>query len=170
MKTVHTLTAIAAFAVALAVSGPALAHEHGGACRQDLQALCPNVTPGPGAFKGCLSTLCPDVTPGPGAFGKCLNEHASQLSTACQEQLSQFQSKMAEWKQAFQQACGSDAQTYCADASGPHATFKCLHDNKDQLSEGCQSFLAEHHHHRHHRHHHHRCKPTPSPSTSSSAS
>ncbi len=75
----------APLAVALAVS-PTLAHgpHGGGVCRQDLQTLCPDVTPGPGAFRNCMATLCPGMTPGPGAVASCLPQHASELSEACQ--------------------------------------------------------------------------------------
>ncbi len=157
------ITLIAPLAVAMTVA-PAAAHGHGdkGACRQDLQALCPNVTPGPGAFRGCLETLCPSVTPGPGAFGSCLQEHASQLSAACQEQLKRRQARIA----AFHQACDTDLQTYCASVSGPRGVFRCLHHHQNQLSQACQTFLAERPGQRfHHRHH----KPTPTPATAPNA-
>ncbi len=134
----------------------ALAHRHhgGGACRQDLQALCPDVTPGPGGFHDCLATLCPDATPGPGAFASCLQQHASQLSSACQQQLSKMQAKMAAW----QQACGADVQTFCSDTGpGPWKIGKCLRSHQSELSQTCQDLLAQHHHH----HHHHGANPTP---------
>ena len=163
MRTSSYITAIAALGVALTVaSGAALAHGKRGACRQDLQALCPNVTPGPGSFRSCIQTLCPDITPGPGAFGACLKQHASQLSPACQEHLNRMQANITAW----QQACGADVQTYCADAAGPRAVFQCIHEHRDQLSQTCQDFLAKHH--RHHRHHHHHM-PTPAPDSGSSA-
>jgi len=148
---------IAPLAVALATS-PVLAHGHhgphdGGACRQDLQTLCPDVTPGPGGFRDCLATLCPDLPPGPGGFADCLQQHASALSPACQQHLSKMQAKMAAW----QQACGSDVQTFCGDvAPGPWSVGKCLHEHQSELSQPCQDLLAQHN-----RHHHHRGAPTP---------
>ena len=147
---------IAPLTVALTIT-PALAHGHhgGGACRQDLQTLCPNVTPGPGAFRDCLATLCPDLTPGRGAFASCLQQHASELSAACQQQLDTMQAKIAAW----QQACGGDAQTFCGDAGpGPWRIGKCLREHQSELSQPCQDLLAQHHGH----HHHHQCgAPTP---------
>jgi len=139
---------IAPLAVAL-TTAPALAHGHhgGGACRQDLQTLCPNVTPGPGNFRDCLATLCPDLTPGPGTFASCLQQHASALSAACQQQLNEMQARLAAW----QQACGDDAQTLCsAAAPGPWSTGKCLREHQSELSQPCQDLLAQHHGHRHH--------------------
>jgi hypothetical protein len=146
--------------VALTVA-PALAHGHhgGGPCRQDLQALCPNVTPGPGSFRDCLATLCPGVTPGPAAFASCLQQHASELSAACQEHLTKMQAKIAAW----QQACGGDVQTFCSDAGpGPWRIGKCLRKHRSELSQACQDLLAQHHGH----HHDHQCA-TPTPGGSS---
>jgi hypothetical protein len=139
---------IAPLTVAL-MAAPALAHgpHGGGACRQDLQTLCPNVTPGPGSFRDCLATLCPDLTPGPGTFASCLQQHASGLSAACQQHLNQMQAKLAAW----QQACGDDVRTFCSDvAPGPWSTGKCLRQHQSALSQPCQDLLAQHHGHRHH--------------------
>jgi hypothetical protein len=160
MRTPKFMMLVPPLAVALSMT-PALAHgpHRGGACRQDLQALCPSVTPGPGAFRDCLATLCPDLTPGPGAFASCLQQHASQLSPACQEHLNQMQAKMTAW----QQACGSDVQTFCSDVTpGPWSVGKCLHAHKSELSQPCQDLLAQY---PRHRHHHHTCG-TPPPGSS----
>jgi hypothetical protein len=147
---------IAPLAVALAVAltmAPALAHGHhdGDACRQDLQTLCPGVTPGPGSFYDCLATLCPDRTPGPGAFASCLEDAAKAqtvtLSDQCQAHLTKMQAKSAAW----QQACGGDAQTFCGDVAPGHwATGKCLREHQSELSQPCQDLLAQ-------RHGHHQC-------------
>ncbi len=155
MRTRGMLLAGMPLALAL-MTAPAFAHGHhhgGGACRQDLQTLCPDVTPGPGAFRNCLTTLCPDATPGPGVFATCLQQHTDQLSPACQQQLSKMQAKIAAW----QQACGTDVQTFCSDAGpGPWKVGKCLHEHQSELSSACQDLLAQHHHH-----HHHAANPTP---------
>ena len=60
-------------------AAPALAHGpgRGGACRADIAALCPDVTPGPRAYRSCLAEACPEVTPGPGAFANCLQSAAT---------------------------------------------------------------------------------------------
>lgn len=157
MRTSRFAIFVAPLALALA-GAPAFAHGPGraGPCRQDLQTLCPDVTPGPGAFRNCLQTLCPDLTPGPGAFATCLQQHASQLSAACQQHLNDMQAKMAAW----QQACGNDVQTFCSDAGpGPRGVGKCLHEHQSELSQACQDLLAQHH--GHHHHHHHGPNPPP---------
>ena len=144
----------AALAVALTTT-PALAHGHhgGDACRQDVQALCPNVTPGPGNYRDCLQTLCPDLTPGPGAFAGCLLDVAASkgvtLSEQCQARLTKMQAKIEAWKAA----CGDYAQANCTGDTGPRATGRCLRaaEKADpNFPTACAALLAEQHEHRHH--------------------
>jgi hypothetical protein len=145
---------IAPLAVAL-TTAPVLAHgpHGGGACRQDLQTLCPSVTPGPGSFRDCLATLCTDLTPGPGAFANCLQGAATSkgvtLSDQCQAHLTQMQTKIDAWKTA----CGDAVTTYCSGITGPRNIGKCLREHQSELSTmypQCQDLLAQHHGHRHH--------------------
>lgn len=157
MRTSRLAMFVAPLALTLAATS-AFAHGHhgGGACRQDLQTLCPDVTPGPGSFRDCLMTLCPDLTPGPGAFASCLQQHATALSADCQQHLNAMQAKIAAW----QQACGGDAQTFCSDAGpGPWQIGKCLRQHESALSQACQDLLAQHHG----RHHHDDSCGTPTP-------
>lgn len=156
LRTLITLLVPLALAFALA-PGAADAHGRGGPCREDLKALCPNATPGPGSFRDCVATLCPQVTPGPGAFGNCLPLHQDQLSPECQTHVTKMQAKIAEW----QQACGADVQTLCGDVSGRHGVGKCLRQHHDELSQTCQDLLAQHHH----RHHHHDHNPNATPAS-----
>jgi hypothetical protein len=122
------------------VATPVLAHGGGdrGACRADVQRLCPDITPGPGSWK---------------SIHDCLTQNAANLSAACQQQRSKMQAKM---DQALQ-ACQADIQMLCANAgSDPHATFKCLFQNRADLSQACRDALP------HHRHHGPCTTPTPS--------
>jgi hypothetical protein len=157
---------IAPLAVALTTTAPALAHGHhgGGACRQDLQALCPNVTPGPGSFRDCLATLC-QATPGPGAFASCVQEAAAAnnvtLSDQCQAQLTKMQAKIAAW----QTACGNYGP--CTGSTGPRALGQCLRDAQTtdpQFPPACAALLTQRHGHGHH-HGDHSCG-TPTPGSS----
>jgi len=147
---------IAPLAVAL-TTAPALAHgpHGGGACRTDLQTLCPNVTPGPSSFRSfrdCLQTLC-QATPGPGAFASCLQEAATAkgvtLSDQCQAHLTKMQAKIAAW----QTACGKYAQVNCTSDTGPRAIGQCLRaaqQTDPNFPTACAALLAQHHGHRHH--------------------
>jgi hypothetical protein len=144
---------IAPLAVAL-TTAPALAHgpHGGGACRQELQTLCPNVTPGPGSFRDCLATLCPDLAPGPGAFASCLQEAATAksvtLSDQCQARLTKMQAEVDAWKTA----CGDYAQANCTSDSGPRAIGQCLRaaqQTDPNFPTACAALLAQHHGHHH---------------------
>ena len=159
MRGLKFIALIAPLALLLAVAATRVRAEHGpggpfaGACRQDVEALCPSVTPGPGSFHYCLGQLCPDLGNGPGGFEACLQKYSDKLSAACQQQLSEAQAKRAAWKQAFQQACGGDIQTLCGDVGTDHgAVFKCLHEHKDELSQTCKDQLHSMHGGWHHDH------------------
>jgi hypothetical protein len=130
MKVSRMIILIAPLAVALTMAArPVHAHGHGGPCRQDVQRLCP------------------DITPGPGGFRDCLQQHAAELSSACQEHVKQMEAKMAAWRQA----CQGDVQTFCNDVPpGPRNVITCLRQHQNELSQACQDQLAQHHGHRHH--------------------
>ena len=147
MRTSTLITLIAPFTMAL-IATPVLAHGGGGkgACRQDIQRLCPDITPGPGSWK---------------AVHDCLEQNAANLSPACQQQRSRMQAKMDQ----VLQTCQTDIQSLCSDASSdPRATFKCLFQHRHDLLQACRDALP---HHRH-RHHHGPCM-TPTPEASSNA-
>jgi hypothetical protein len=137
MRVSKVITLVVPLGVALlTATGPALAEHGGGPCRQDIQ------------------TLCPDITPGPGSFRDCLAQHAAELSPACQKHLAQFQAKMTAWRQA----CQDDVQAFCGNvAPGPRNIRRCLRQHQDELSQPCQDQLAQHPWH----HHHHCAAPTP---------
>jgi hypothetical protein len=104
---------------------PVAAYMHGGdaACRQDIQKFCPDITPGPGAFR---------------AYRQCLEDNAANLSPACQQERSQRRARLEE---VFQ-ACKADIETSCSDAgSDRRAVFKCLHQHRADLSPTCQDQL-----------------------------
>ena len=164
MKGLKLISLIAPLALTLGVAATQARAEHGpdhrsGPCRQDVQALCPSVTPGPGSFHYCLGTLCPDLEKRPGAFVDCLEKFSDKLSPACQQHLTDVKAEMAARQQAFQQACGTDVQSFCSQSGGDRrATFKCLHEHKSELSQSCQDLLASHHKW----HHEHGTNPAPS--------
>ena len=160
---VSNVTALLALVAIFLVAGsvPIQARGARGPCRQDIQALCPSVTPGPGSFRDCLKTLCPDIAPGPGSFGECLKRHEAQLSPACQQHLSQIAAKLAAWRQA----CQTDVQNFCGEVTPGHGNIiRCLRQHKDELSQPCKDQLAQH---RRWRRDH---KPTPVPGSTSGAS
>ena len=146
MKASRIITFVVPLAVAFGAT-PQLARAHEGrwACREDVQRLCPDITPGPGSRH---------------SIHQCLEDNAANLSQACQDQLSREQAR----REQVLQACQSDIQSLCSDAgSAPHATIKCLFQHHDDLSQACADALP---HHRHHWHHDGPCMtPTPAPAT-----
>jgi len=60
----------------------------------------------------------------------CLANHASELSHMCSR----------EFNKTATAACASDIAQFCSDEK-PHKTFKCLFENRDELSYDCQSYI-----------------------------
>ncbi len=159
MKPSKIVLLVPPLALALAVA-PSLAHGPGGkdACRPLVQALCPDVTPGPGEYASCLKGLCPNLS-GPDGFASCLlNQTKIPIANYpnCQTQLTKWQTKIAAWQAAFNTACSSDVKQFCANVTtGPRGQIGCLRqavkDNK-AVSGTCQTFLANHHGQGHHGH------------------
>ncbi len=122
MRVSKTIMLIIPLGAALTLLGPAHAQRGTGPCRQDVQKLCPNVKPGGGALRDCLQ------------------QHASELSPACQEHLKQAKARMAQWRQA----CHDDVQKLCSTVSPGHGGIvRCLQQHHDQLSKSCQDQLAQ---------------------------
>lgn len=94
--------------------------------------------PGKRACKADVERLCPDAKGDREAVRQCLVEQRAQLSESCQEDVNRHE----ERRQAFEQACGADAQRLCGEAQG-RQLHQCMRDNKDDISESCQSFLQE---------------------------
>jgi hypothetical protein len=164
MKVSKIITLVAPLALALAAA-PALAHGPGpgGACRQDVAKLCSQLTPAPAPGPGnCLKALCPKLTPGPGAFASCLLGLPSGVSDQCKQQLTEMQAKIAAWQTAFNTACvtTNDVSSFCGNVkTGPRGQIQCLRQavkNNQKVSATCQAFLTEHHGDRHHGHPGHR--------------
>ncbi|MFN8627882.1 MAG: cysteine rich repeat-containing protein [Candidatus Binatia bacterium] len=149
MRLSTLITLVGSLAATLIVV-PLAAYAEGGhgACRQDLERLCPNVVPGPGSFRACMETLCPGTAPGHGAFYACLQQHAETLSPACQERLARMHAKMDAWRAA----CQRDVDTSCADVTPGHGNIvRCLRQHYADLSQACQEQFSRHG--RGHRHH-----------------
>ena len=134
MRVLKFVTLVAPLAVVLsAVPGVVYAHG-GGACRQDIQQFCPNITPGPGTFK---------------AYQQCLEDNAANLSAPCKQERSQWQAKM----QQTLAACTMETSPggVCASAGpDPGAIIKCLHQHHANLSQACSDQLPRRRHHHHH--------------------
>jgi hypothetical protein len=93
-----------------------------------------------GACRADVQTLCPDAKT-PWDIHKCLNDHQGQLSAACSAKLQEVQRRL----DAVHAACQADVQTLCPNAATPRDIGQCLHENRDQLSETCSQALRRMH-------------------------
>lgn len=126
MKIWKSVTLVAPVVVALSVlPGSAHAQRGGGPCRDDIQKFCK------------------DIEPGGGRYRVCLEQHASDLSPACQEHLKNVKGRMAAWRQA----CESDVKKFCSSITpGRGSIAKCLRQHESDLSQTCKDQLAQRRH------------------------
>lgn len=97
-----------------------------------------------GPCKADYEKFCKDVKPGHGRIIKCMNEHKDDLSAECKEKIAARKEKRQEAHEAWEKACGDDVKSLCADVKAGHGAIrKCLRENKEKLSDGCKSFMAE---------------------------
>jgi hypothetical protein len=97
--------------VALALAAPAGAAPHG-ACRDDAARLCPKAS-GPARLH-------------------CLEAHKTELSPACQENLSRMRAAGEE----FKKDCRDDSAKLCSGQEG-HKLVECLEESLPRLSPVC---------------------------------
>ncbi len=123
MKALQTGASIAALAALLGMTAvPAHAQRGKGPCREDIQKFCPNIQPGGGRYRDCLQ------------------QHASELSPACQQHIKETAANVAAWRQA----CEADVQKLCSDAAvGQGNIMKCLQQHQGDLSQPCKDQLAQ---------------------------
>lgn len=96
-----------------------------GACRQDEQKFCGDAG-------------------NPGDKRACMTQHASELSAACQENISEGKAKMEEKAKEVMAACGAELKQYCANVTpGQGRELACLHAYGDKLSDACKATLPK---------------------------
>lgn len=107
-------------------------------------ARADDAPPAEGACKADIQKFCSDVKPGGGAIIKCLKDHAADLSPECKARGERVKARMEKAKADMDAACGDDLGKLCKDVQpGRGALIKCLHDNRDQLSQSCKDFMAK---------------------------
>jgi hypothetical protein len=98
------------------------AFAQGGACAADVQKFCHNESSGPGQVM------------------KCLQQHRTELSAACQEQMQGAKGRVT----AVSQACQGDMQQFCQSVKpGRGAMIKCLWEHEAELSAVCKDGLEQ---------------------------
>ncbi|UXR63763.1 cysteine rich repeat-containing protein [Bdellovibrio bacteriovorus] len=84
-------------------------------------------------------TLCGNVEPGAGRMMKCMRDNKDKLSAECKA----HHAKMKSHMKAVKEACHDDVEKVCGDVQGGKGRIiKCMHDNKDKLSESCKAEMA----------------------------
>lgn len=84
--------------------------------------------------------LCGSVEPGKGAVMKCMKEKEAELSAECKAHREQMKSAMQDMKEA----CQEDFEKFCDEARpGRGRIMRCLHKNRDKLSEACKSEMKD---------------------------
>jgi Cysteine rich repeat len=102
---------------------------------------------GRGPCAADVQKFCSGVQPGGGRIAACLKEHQADLSPACKEKGAEMKERREERKEArdaIHAACKDDAAKLCGNVQpGGGRIAACLRDNKDKLSDGCKSTIAE---------------------------
>jgi hypothetical protein len=71
-------------------------------------------------------------------------QHASELSAACQENISEGKAKMEEKAKEVAAACKTELKQYCANVTpGQGRELACLHAYDDKLSDACKEKLPK---------------------------
>jgi hypothetical protein len=100
-----------------------------GACEEDLQQYCSQVTPGEGRLLHCVAA------------------HEDKLSGQCEYALYQAASLLEQLTVAiayFAQSCETEIQTLCSDVeAGEGRILACLENNSEQLGETCKKAIAD---------------------------
>jgi Golgi apparatus protein 1 len=89
-----------------------------------------------------VDNLCPRVTPGEGRILLCMQAHEDRLSRGCQIALyraSRGLENALDRVQRIADACWNDIQAQCGDAGG---IGQCLIQKRQQLSDSCQAAVG----------------------------
>lgn len=99
-----------------------------------------------GACKADVEKLCPGVKPGKGAIRDCLKQHESELSAVCQNNIKMAKERMEQRKAEITAACKADTDQFCKDITpGEGREMACLHAHNDKISQGCKDALKMRH-------------------------
>jgi Cysteine rich repeat len=100
--------------------------------------------------KNDVQRLCNDITPGEGRIISCLDSKSDKLSERCKNSLTEanekVSKKMDQAEISFRKNCGSDVQKFCSEVpSGRGRLMSCLGEHENQVSNSCKQFQAKVH-------------------------
>ncbi len=113
---------LAVLLTGLAVPATSLACGMKAACRNDVEALCPDAE-------------------SRREVRRCLRDHEDELSAVCREKLQQVREHHA----AVREACQPDVEALCPDVESHREVGLCLHQHEAQLSDACHVALDAFH-------------------------
>ncbi|MFA5975232.1 MAG: cysteine rich repeat-containing protein [Elusimicrobiota bacterium] len=95
-----------------------------GACRDDMEKLCPGV-------KGKESR-------------QCLNQHEAELSAACKQNIAEVKERVKERADEVKKVCQADVQKFCSDVKpGEGRIVHCLKAHAPDLSAACRKEMGK---------------------------
>lgn len=100
------------------------------------------------ACKQDIDTLCSDVTPGKGHIAACLKSKFDQLSGGCVTAYNAAEAKVSDAMDkvqlSFRDNCGTDIQKFCKTVpAGKGRVLSCLNSNQEGLSGSCRDLIAQ---------------------------
>lgn len=88
-----------------------------------------------------VKKFCYDVTPGEGRIGLCLEEYRKELSSQCQQFITQTSQQVV---QEFLAACQHDVTQYCSQVQpGGGRVMQCLRENSSKISSDCAAVIKQ---------------------------
>lgn len=87
-----------------------------------------------------VQRLCADITPGDGRIVACLKSKEDKLSPACKARFDEGKKRLEQARQA----CAGDVQKFCKDVqAGQGRLLTCLKNNYEGLSQECKNTFSE---------------------------
>jgi Cysteine rich repeat len=93
-----------------------------------------------GACKADVEKLCPGIQPGEGRILECLKSHKAEVSPGCTKHLKEVQAELKK----VSAACEPDMEKFCWETPmGKGGIASCLKKHSDELSPDCKSAITK---------------------------
>jgi sporulation protein YlmC with PRC-barrel domain len=92
-----------------------------------------------GACSDDIERFCSDVTPGGGRIASCVDAYSDQLSRSCQSALSRAVNRVQRAVETMAGSCLSAVQQQCGNAGN---VKQCLQQKNSSLPQSCQTIIA----------------------------
>jgi hypothetical protein len=92
-----------------------------------------------GACGEDIEQFCSDVTPGGGRLASCMDAYSDQLSRSCSFALSRAADRIQQAVESFADTCMSAVQQQCGNADNVR---QCLQQKNASLPHSCQTIIA----------------------------